>query len=148
MIGMGPYVLQEDTPIGEIWLKENQNVDKKLYNKELFTLSLKMIAISRIFLGNVNIAATTALQAINPVGREVALNSGSNMVMPIITPTKYRVDYQLYQGKPCIDDTKEECKSCLSKRIYVYGKDLSLNNDWGDPLHYFEKINESKIEKF
>jgi len=135
MIGMGPYICQHDTPIGKLWLEQNKNVNMKEYNKRLFRMSLKMIALSRIMLPDVNIAATTALQAINPTGREIAFNSGANMVMPILTPKKYRVDYQLYEGKPCVDDTEEECKNCLATRIKYAGKDLRLDGTWGDPLH-------------
>jgi len=161
MIGMGPYIVQKDTPLGKIWMDQMQGkglisssdtepsilaeylrkyqsngtapFDKALYNKHLFRLSLKMIALSRIVNGPVNIAATTALQAIHPAGREISLNCGANMVMPIITPQKYRADYQLYEGKPCIDDDREECRSCLTKRLKWAGKDL-IKNKWGDPL--------------
>lgn len=97
---MGPYIYQDNTPLGELWKEQHKDIDMKQYNKDLFTLALKMVALCRIVLKDVNIAATTALQAINPQGREVALRAGANMVMPIITPTKYRVDYQLYSGKP------------------------------------------------
>ena len=36
-----------------------------------FILGLNMIAVTRLFLKDVNIAATTALQALNPLGREL-----------------------------------------------------------------------------
>lgn len=42
----------------------------------------------RITMGNVDISATTAMQAILPTGREIALERGANVVMPILTPTK------------------------------------------------------------
>lgn len=146
MIGMGPYIVQKDTPIGKKWLEENPNVDMKAHNKQLFNLSLKMIALCRLILQDVNICATTALQAINPAGREIAFNAGANMVMPIITPQKYRADYQLYEGKPCIDDTEEECKNCLSGRIRWSGKQLVLDGTWGDPLHAkYKKVWSSPI---
>src|SRR5579871_6432768 len=87
---MGPYVLQKETPIGRAWQEVYPNVDIKKYNAKLFELSTKMVALARITLGDVNIAATTALQAINPIGREIALNRGANMLMPILTPRKYR----------------------------------------------------------
>jgi hypothetical protein len=47
-----------------------------------------MNALARITLGSANIAATTALQAIDPNGREIALRRGANILMPILTPTK------------------------------------------------------------
>ena len=143
MIGMGPYIVQEGTPIGKIWMEQYGHMneaEKKEYNRVLFRLALKMTALARILIPEANISATTALQAINPAGREIALSSGANMVMPIITPTKYRVNYQLYQGKPCIDDTKEECKRCLTDRVKWSNKQLILD-EWGDPISYFNKRN-------
>ncbi len=78
MVGMGPYIVQDDTPLGKIWREQHSdsNFDMKEYNKQLFRTSLKMIALSRIVCKTPNIAATTALQAINPAGREIALMSG------------------------------------------------------------------------
>jgi len=91
----------------------------KGYNVKFFHLSTRMVSLARILCGYVNIAATTALQAINPQGREIALNLGANMLMPILTPRKYREDYQLYEGKPCIDERAEECQSCLKNRGFL-----------------------------
>jgi hypothetical protein len=34
------------------------------------------------------------------VGREIALRRGANILMPILTPTKYREHYTLYEGEP------------------------------------------------
>ena len=150
---MGPYILQKDTPIGHQWLEVYPNLDMKKYNGKLFELSTKMVALARILLGDVSIAATTALQAVNPIGREIALNRGANMLMPILTPRKYRYierrsilfancsssfreSYQLYEGKPCIDEGAEECRGCLKGRVTWAGKELMLG-EWGDPLHYF-----------
>jgi hypothetical protein len=56
------------------------------------------------------------LKAINPMGREIALRRGANVLMPILTPTKYREHYQLYEGKPCITDTAAECRRWLRCR--------------------------------
>ena len=50
------------------------------------------------------------LQAIDAIGREIALRRGCNILMPILTPTKYREHYTLYEGKPCISDTADECQ--------------------------------------
>ena len=46
---------------------------------------------------DINIAATTALQAICPEGREKALEIGANVIMPNITPAINRANYQLYE---------------------------------------------------
>ena len=42
-------------------------------------LGLKMIALTRLFLKDVNIAATTALQALDKLGREKGLAAGANI---------------------------------------------------------------------
>jgi biotin synthase len=60
------------------------------------------------------------------------------MLMPILTPRQYREDYQLYEGKPCIDEGAEECRSCLKNRVQWAGKELTLH-DWGDPQHFFSR---------
>ena len=83
----------------------------------MVSLTTRVNALARITLGNVNIAATTALQALHPRGRELALRRGANVLMPILTPTQYRADYSLYEGKPCITDTAAGCEACLSARV-------------------------------
>lgn len=95
-----------------------------------------MLALTRIVCGNVSIAATTALQAINPGGRELAISRGANLMMPILTPVRYRENYQLYENKPCIDEGAEECRGCLTMRIRLAGKEIAWD-EWGDPPHYF-----------
>ncbi|KAG2427918.1 hypothetical protein HXX76_011905 [Chlamydomonas incerta] len=94
------------------------NANKNSHMKSMFDLCTAMNALLRITMGNVNISATTALQAIIPTGREIALERGANVVMPILTPTQYRESYQLYEGKPCITDTAVQCRRCLDMRLH------------------------------
>ncbi len=131
MAGMGPYVEHADTPL-------YQYRDKLLPLKERFDLSLKMVAILRIMMKNINIAATTAMQTIDPQGREKALMVGANVIMPNLTPVKYRQDYLLYENKPCLDEEAEECKSCLEARIHMAGDTIGYG-EWGDSGHYLER---------
>ncbi len=130
MIGMGPYILHADTPMSE-------GVD--LFNSERqITLGLKMIALARLLLRDVNIAATTALQALNPVGRELGLKAGANIIMPNITHTKYRALYQLYDNKPCMDENAKMCRRCLDSRVESIGETIGYKQ-WGDSPHYFKR---------
>ncbi len=133
MIGMGPYVVSSNTPTGQDVL--NVNGDTKEERKKRFDLSVKMIAVVRIYLKDVNIAATTALQALDPLGREKGLKAGANILMPIITLPDYRVQYQLYDEKPCIDDTADHCKACLSGRVASVGDVVGFGK-WGDSPHF------------
>lgn len=128
MAGMGPYIEHVDTPL-------YQYRDKLLPLSERFDLSLKMVALLRIMMKDINIAATTAMQTIDPQGREKALMVGANVIMPNLTPVKYRQDYLLYENKPCLDEEAEECKSCLEARIHMAGATIGYG-EWGDSRHY------------
>ncbi|CEM24053.1 unnamed protein product [Vitrella brassicaformis CCMP3155] len=139
MVGMGPYITQEDTPVADMWQAQYGHVDKKEHMAEMFDLTTVLISICRITMGNINIAATTALQAINANGREVALRRGANVLMPILTPTQFRENYQLYEGKPCITDTAEQCKECLNFRLKSIGKEAA-KAVWGDPPHFYQHV--------
>ena len=48
--------------MAELWAAQYGHLDKKQHMKEMLTLTTRMNALTRITLGNVNIAATTALQ--------------------------------------------------------------------------------------
>ena len=135
MIGMGPYIVHNETPLGK-------SVDNDLREKN-FELGLKMISLTRIYLVDVNIAATTALQALNPAGREMGLQCGANIIMPNITHTKYRKFYQLYDDKPCSDENAGLCRDCLSGRISSIGESIGFN-EWGDSPHYLKNKFQNK----
>ncbi|MGA7711456.1 MAG: [FeFe] hydrogenase H-cluster radical SAM maturase HydE [Rhizomicrobium sp.] len=125
MIGMGPFIPHPDTPLGH---------EPCLEVHERVRLSLLMIAATRLCLRDVNIAATTALQALDPIGREKGLQFGANIIMPLVTPDDVRRDYQLYPGKPCLEENAKECQTCLGMRIEVAGRKMGANT-WGDSRH-------------
>lgn len=133
MCGMGPYLEHEDTPMYE----KRKMLDSQ---KQRFDLALKMVATLRLLMKDINIAATTALQAIDPVGREKALKCGANIIMPNITPAKYRTDYKLYENKPCTDEAADDCLSCLDVRISLTGNEVGYDQ-WGDSQHFQNKNN-------
>jgi biotin synthase len=131
MAGMGPYIEHADTPL-------YQFKDTLLPLKDRFYLSLKMVSILRILMKDINIAATTAMQAIDPIGREKAIKAGANVMMPNITPTLNRSNYLLYENKPCLDESAEECASCIEARITIAG-DTVAYGEWGDSPHFAKK---------
>ncbi len=130
MIGMGPYVVHKDTPLGIKCSKKPIRSDE-----EQLTLALKMIAVTRIYLQDVNIASTTALQALEEKGRERGLLAGANIIMPNITDVKYKSSYQLYDGKPCLDENAALCRECLKTRIASIGEEIAYGK-WGDSPHF------------
>ncbi|MCL2373004.1 MAG: [FeFe] hydrogenase H-cluster radical SAM maturase HydE [Defluviitaleaceae bacterium] len=133
MIGMGPYIVHKDTPMGQQVIATGQDTPDA--RAQRFTYGLKMIALTRLYLKDVNIAATTALQALHPMGRELGLKAGANILMPIITLREYRRKYQLYDDKPCIDDDPSHCKNCLTGRVESIGDTVGFG-EWGDPPHF------------
>ncbi len=95
MVGIGPFIAHPDTP-----LKDEPNGD--------FILALKVMALTRILLPDINIPATTAMETLNPNGRIIALQSGANVVMPNVTVTEFREKYEIYPGKVEISDCSRE----------------------------------------
>jgi len=126
MFGMGPFIPHKDTPMG------NSPV---LSESERTRMGLMMIALARLLTKDTNVAATTALQALDPVGREKGLTFGANVLMPQLTPLEFRENYLLYENKPCVDEDKEECLNCLRRRVEMVGREVA-QDEWGDSLHY------------
>lgn len=132
MIGMGPYIVHGGTPMAA-WPDVNERSPR-----ERFELSLRMIAAARLLLKNVNIASTTALQAIDPAGREEGLRWGANVIMPQLTPRDVRAAYLLYDGKPCLEESSQECQKCLEARIKSVGRKIGYDQ-WGDSRRFTER---------
>ncbi|NTW32373.1 MAG: [FeFe] hydrogenase H-cluster radical SAM maturase HydE [Bacteroidetes bacterium] len=131
MVGMGPYLEHKDTPLYKY-------KDTLLQLNERFNLSLRMIAVLRIMMPYINIASTTALQSIVPMGREQGLKAGANVLMPNLTPGKYRGSYLLYENKPCIDEDSDECIDCLENRVKMAGEKIEYDI-WGDSKHFIKR---------
>lgn len=112
MVGIGPFIAHLHTP-----LKDCLNGD--------FTLALKVMALTRILLKNINIPATTAMETLNPNGRIIALQSGANVVMPNVTTTEYRAKYEIYPNKICINENPSQCFNCVSGKIRSIGRSVS-----------------------
>ena len=127
MIGMGPYLVHPDTPLAA----DAPRPDKQ----RLLELTLRMIAAARLTIPDANIASTTALQAIHPEGREKGLLAGANVIMPNVTPVKYRGEYILYPDKPCTGESSELCRGCLERRVRSVGEEIAWG-ERGDPLHF------------
>jgi biotin synthase len=133
MIGMGPYIPHRQTPMGEEIPPYTEE-----QNAAALTLGLKMIAVTRIVLKDINIAAATALQALEHTGREMGLQCGANVIMPNVTETEFRPSYTLYDNKPCTDENSSMCRGCLTGRITGIGETIGFN-EWGDSPHYAKR---------
>jgi biotin synthase len=101
MIAVGPFVPNPDTPMAGT---APGSVD----------LSMRMTALLRILNPGSNIPATSALDALRPGSRTLALTRGCNVLMPSMTPAPLRGDYTIYPGKNAGD--VEEGVSLASAR--------------------------------
>ena len=119
MIGIGPFIANPQTPLKDA---VSGTLD----------LTLRTLALIRIITKNTHIPATTAMGSIEKGGRERALRCGANVLMPNVTPTKYREHYQLYPGKICIKDQPGDCFLCISGMVSMLGRTIS--NDAGHSL--------------
>jgi biotin synthase len=113
MIGVGPFIAHPDTPLVGTPTVPIEQV-------------LKAVALTRIVTRNAHIPATTATGSIDPAGREKALRAGANVVMPDITPVKYRPMYEIYPGKACVGEQVQDCLPCLVSRIQSAGLEVSF----------------------
>ena len=114
MVGIGPFIPHPHTP-----LKDSATGS--------FTLALKVMALTRILLKDINIPATTAMETLNSNGRIIALQSGANVVMPNVTTTEYRAKYEIYPNKICINENPDKCKGCISAKIQSIGRTISTS---------------------
>jgi biotin synthase len=121
MIGIGPFIPHAATPLGSGTLRPAIAPDDQAPSSE--EMIYKMIALTRVVCPDANIPSTTALATINRVdGRERGLKAGANVVMPNLTPVKYRSLYEIYPAKACIDESANDCNQCLRGRIYSLGR--------------------------
>ena len=105
-------------------------------------LTLKMIAILRLMMPEINMVAATANQTVDPQGREKAILAGANVIMPNLTPNEFRENYLIYPDKACVKDKPDECHSCLDVRLAAIGHKV-LYNAWGDSVAFMKKNNKN-----
>lgn len=101
MVGIGPFIPHPNTPLSN-------------EQKDNFDLSLRVMAITRLLLPDINIPATTAMETLRENGQIIALQSGANVIMPNFTTSEYKKEYEIYPNKKssnnCINDISEQIK--------------------------------------
>lgn len=117
MIGIGPFIPHHETPFAD---KQSGTLE----------LTLRMLSILRLLFPYVLLPATTALGTISPIGRELGLKAGANVMMPNLTPTDARKHYDLYDNKICMDEEAAKCRLCQEGRVRSVG--YQIVSDRGD----------------
>lgn len=122
MVGMGPYNPNGQTPLtlsGAAFPPD----------RERLALGLKMIALLRLLMPDINIAAATSLEVLSPRGRELGLLSGANIIMPNVTPVEQMVKYNLYERKALLRDRRLD-------DVLQNGSIQIGFGQWGDSRHF------------
>ncbi|WP_436512681.1 [FeFe] hydrogenase H-cluster radical SAM maturase HydE [Clostridium thermobutyricum] len=124
MCGIGPFIPQKDTPLGN---EKGGTLQKTVI----------MLALVRLLLPDVLLPATTALGSIDPLGREKGIKAGGNVVMPNLSPTDVRDKYALYDGKICTGDEAAECRMCIEGRMRRFGYEVEVGR--GDNINWVKE---------
>lgn len=111
MCGIGPFIPHPDTPLAAC-------------EGRAFELALKVMAITRLLLPDINIPATTAMETLRPQGRLIALQSGANVIMPNITNFECRKLYELYPNKAKTQDNGPDSLTTVLAEIKSIGRIL------------------------
>ncbi len=119
MIGVGPFIPHPSTPLSEA-------------AGGTLELALRFVACLRLLCPEALIPATTALGALDPQGRQRALQGGANVLMPNCTPLQYREKYQLYPGKICLGESAVDCRACVAAMVKSMGRKVGTGR--GDSL--------------
>lgn len=114
MIGIGPFIPHPDTPL------------KSAAGGSL-ELALKVMAVTRLLLPDINIPATTAMESLAPDGQIRALQGGANVIMPNVTLTAYRKHYELYPGKSATGYTPDESLQKTLAKIRSIGRTVGVD---------------------
>lgn len=117
MIGIGTYITHKDTPFAN---KNNGSL----------SLTIRLVAVLRLMFPHALIPATTALGTIHPLGREMALKAGANVIMLNLSPFDIRRKYSLYDNKKFTGTESAQSKESLEKMAESLGYRIVV--DTGD----------------
>lgn len=87
------------------------------------TTPFRVIALTRLVCPTANIPSTTAIATIDPKrGRLWGLSCGANIIMPNLTPTRYRRLYEIYPNKAASYESPEQTHDTAIRQITETGR--------------------------
>lgn len=112
MVGIGPFIPHHDT----------------IFAKEIagsVEMTLFFLAVIRVMLPKVLLPATTALGTMDAFGREKGMDAGANVIMPNLSPLRFREKYALYDNKISTGDEAAEAVEEMRQRMKNAGYELT-----------------------
>lgn len=113
MVGIGPFIPQHSTPFADA---RRGSVEQ----------TLLMVSLARVALPKALIPSTTALASSDVQGMTRGILAGANVVMPNITPSQYRPDYAIYDGKKSSGSESGEGIEQLRRELESVGYKAAL----------------------
>ena len=104
-----------------------QTLEDLMRDIRTFGEALNMISTTRLVMPDINIAAATALETLEPNGRVRGIRHGCNVIMPNITPQTTRASYQLYDNKAGTEVGPESNVLVERNIVEMTGRTLGLN---------------------
>lgn len=117
MIGMGPFIPCAGTPLEH---EDGGDVDTVL----------KMMALARLLMPDINIPATTALGVKDSDGYKKGLSCGANVIMPNMGRSEYKKLYAIYPGKGVGITNPENQTEAVKATVFQLGR--SIGRDYGN----------------
>lgn len=114
MIGIGPFRPHHDTPFRD-------------YPAGSSELTFFLLSLCRIMQPDVLLPATTALDCSGMNGRQKAILSGANVIMPNLSPRDVRKNYLLYDGKPGLEQDAADNLLLLKQQTEEIGYKMVVN---------------------
>lgn len=111
MVGIGPFIPHHDTDFAK---ESAGSVEMTLF----------FLAVIRIMFPKVLLPATTALGTMDEYGREKGMDSGANVIMPNLSPLRFREKYSLYDNKISTGDEAAEAVEEMRQRMKKAGYEL------------------------
>lgn len=124
MVGIGPFLPHHATPF------RDEPAGK--LNDTLF-----MVALTRLMLPQALIPATTALATLHDDGRNMALLSGANVIMPNLSPEGVRKKYLLYDNKRAFGNEAAQALEDIRTSLAAIGRRASMSR--GDHISLTQK---------
>ena len=113
MIGCGPFRASPGTPMEDAPSMDDEEI------------CLNVLALLRLGNPQAHLPATTAFDALRPGARDEALRAGCNVFMPNFTPARFREAYNLYPGKPVVDDDGAAAVRALRVHFAAMGRSVA-----------------------
>jgi biotin synthase len=121
MIGVGPYIPHPETPLAKLAGKLAAPAGRQV--PATVDMGCRVVALARLVCPRANIPSTTALTTLDGLnGREHGLQRGANVIMPNLTPRKYRRMYEIYPAKAASTEDAEESCAAAFRQIEALGR--------------------------